>query len=82
MSARGFQKWQNLRKSKNVIFSSQNRKKFDHWNGKIDSELTLKKKGNDSVLKFPRPVGIFKSDLFWKWGSNHLSANSEKITEI
>ena len=63
---------------KNVIFSSQNRKNFDHWDGKIDSELPLKKKRNDSVLKFPRPVGIFKSDLFRKWGSNHLSANSEK----
>ena len=29
---------------KNVIFSSQNRKNFDHWDGKIDSELPLKKK--------------------------------------
>ena len=28
---------------KNVIFSSQNRKNFDHWDGKIDSELPLKK---------------------------------------
>ena len=33
---------------KNVIFSSQNRKNFDHWDGKIDSELPLKK--NETVL--------------------------------
>ena len=61
----------------NLLFSSQNRKKFDHWDGKIGSQLPLKKKRNDSVLKFPRPVGIFESDVFWKGGSNLLSANSE-----
>ena len=41
-----------------------------------------KKKRNGSVLKFPRPVGIFESDLFWKWGTNLLLANSDKIIEI
>ena len=40
---------------KNVIFSSQNRKNFDHWDGKIDSELPLKK--NETVL--------FSSFLVW-----------------
>ena len=29
---------------KNVIFPPQNRKKFDHWDGKIGSQLPLKKK--------------------------------------
>ena len=43
---------------------------------------SLWKKRNDSVLKFPRPVGIFESDLFWKRGSNLLSANSQKIVQI
>ena len=33
---------------------------------------TLWKKWNGSVLKFPRLVGIFESDLFWKWGTNLL----------
>ena len=33
---------------KNVIFSSQNRKNFDHWDGKIDSEHPLKK--NETIL--------------------------------
>ena len=67
---------------KNVIFSSQNRGNFDHWDGKIDSELIHQKKRNGSVLKFPRPVGIFESDLVWKWGTNLLLANSGKIIEI
>ena len=40
---------------KNVIFSSQNRKNCDHWDGKIDSELPLKK--NETVL--------FSSFLVW-----------------
>ena len=67
---------------KNVIFSSQNRKNFDHWDGKIDSELPLEKKRNGSVLKFPRLVGIFESDLFWKWGTNLLSGKLGKIIAI
>ena len=60
------------------FFPSQNRNNFDHWDGKIDSELIHQKKRNGSVLKFPRPVGIFESDVFWKRGGNPFSANSEQ----
>ena len=57
---------------------SQNLPIFDHWDGLIESDATVEKKSNSSVLKFPRPIDIFEPKLFWKWAGNLFSAGPWK----
>ena len=49
------------------------------WNDPISTHPT--KKSNFFVLKFPRPVGIFESDLFWKRGSKLFSGQPSRNNE-
>ena len=67
---------------KNVIFSSQNRKNFDHWDGKIDSELPLKKKETVLFSSFLIWLAFLNRTCFGSGGPIFFLASSGKIIEI